>query len=133
MRRHERADVRVSELFETVNEKVFKPGFEQTKELPDGKYKLVAKPGYVKIDQKQSEQFRIEVQTMRGTQLGWVNFVRNGDELEALDLNVDKQFRRRGFATEMYKFARELGNTITPSGKQTALGKAFWSKKDHSK
>lgn len=125
--------MKVAELFEAVNVKVFKPGFEQTKELPGGKYKLVAKPGYVKIDQKQSDQFRIEVQTMRGTQLGWVNFVQNGDELEALDLNVDKQFRRRGLATEMYKFARELGNTIVPSGKQTALGKAFWSKKDHSK
>lgn len=122
----------LAELLEEVNQKVFKPGFEQVKELPGDKYKLVAKPGYVKIDQKQSEQFRIEYQTKRGTVLGWVNFVVNGDDLEALDLHVDKNFRRRGFATEMYKFARELGNSIAPSKKQTALGKAFWSVKDHS-
>ena len=118
---------------ELLNDKIFKPGFEETKSIMDGKYKLVATPGYVKSGAAQSEQFRIEVQTARGTKLGWVNFEIKNGKLEALDLNVDKQFRRRGLATEMYQFARELGNEIAPSSKQTDLGKKFWSVKDHSK
>jgi ribosomal protein S18 acetylase RimI-like enzyme len=120
-------------LTELVNASVFKPGFEKTKDIMDGKYKLVATPGYVKINAKESEQFRIEVQTARGTKLGWVNFENHDGVLKALDLHVDKQFRRRGLATEMYKFARELGNKIAPSDKQRGDGKAFWSKIDHSK
>ena len=124
--------MKVAELFEDVNQKVFRPGFEQTKELPNG-YKLIAKPGYVKIDAKQSEQFRIEVKTPKNVTIGWVNFEVKGDGkwLEALDLVVDKKHRRKGLATEMYKFARELGNTIKPSSKQTGMGKVFWTK-DHS-
>src|SRR6185503_14379671 len=123
--------MKVSELLEDVNPKVFKPGFEQVRELPGGKYKLVAKPGYVKMGAKQSEQFRIEVQLPKGTVVGWVNFEPKEDSLEALDLVVDKKHRRKGLATELYKFARDLENTIKPSGKQTALGKAFWTK-DHT-
>lgn len=120
-------------LCERVNRDIFRPGFEKTKLVLDDKYKLVATPGYVKLGDKESTQFRIEIQTIRGTKLGWVNFEIKDGKLEALDLNVDKNFRRRGFATEMYKFARELGNDIAPSLKQTELGKKFWSDKDHSK
>ncbi len=124
--------MKVQELLEKVNPQQFKPGFERVKELPGGKYKLVATNGYIKSGASESEQLRIEVQTMRGTKLGWVNFEVIDDNLEALDLNVDKQFRRRGLATAMYDFARELGNTIAPSRKQKPLGKLFWTK-DHSK
>ncbi len=123
-------------LTELVNTKAFMPGFEKTKTFTakDGKeYKLVATPGYVKINAKSSEQFRIEVQTVRGTKLGWVNFENKDGALQALDLDVADNFQRRGFATEMYKFARELGNTVEPSPKQTGDGKKFWSKIDHSK
>lgn len=124
--------MKVAELFEGVNAAQFKPGFERVKELPGGKYKLVVTNGYIKSGADKSEQLRIEVQTLRGTKLGWVNFEVVDGSLEALDLNVDKQFRRRGLATAMYDFARELGNTIAPSKKQTPLGKLFWTK-DHSK
>jgi ribosomal protein S18 acetylase RimI-like enzyme len=124
--------MKVSDLFEAVNQAQFKPGFSKEKAILDGKYKLVATNGYLKINSKQSDQFRIEVQTARGTKLGWVNFENKDGHLEALDLFVDKNFRRRGLATEMYKFARELGNDIRPSSKQLGNGKDFW-KKDHSK
>lgn len=124
--------MKVRELLEGVSKEIFKPGFERTKELPGGKYILVATPGRVLMGEKQSDQFRIEIRTLKGTKLGWVNFKDTRGSLEAIDLNIDKQFRRRGFATEMYAFARELGNSIVPSEKQTALGKAFWNK-DHSK
>ena len=63
--------------------------------------------------------------------LGFGNFENINDSLEALDLHVDPKHRRKGLATAMYKFARELGNDIAPSSKQTAMGKLFWTK-DHS-
>ena len=125
--------MRVDEL---INKKVFRQGFEQSKEILDGKYVLVAKHGYIPYTSKptyESPQFRIEVKTKKGVVVGWVNYENKDDNLEALDLFVHENHRRKGIASEMYKFARELGNDIRPSPKQTALGKKFWSVKDHSK
>lgn len=127
--------MKIHELFETVNKKVFMQGFEQEREILDGKYIIVAKHGYLPYTTPQtrvSNQFRIEVKTARGVQVGWVNFENIDDNLEALDLSVSEKHRRKGIASEMYKFARDLGNTIKPSSKQTAMGKKFWSDKDHS-
>jgi hypothetical protein len=120
-------------LNELVNNSVFNRGFEKTKDILDGKITLVAKHGYLPYSSTKkinvSHQFRIEA--LNGKQLvGWVNFERRGDDLEALDLVVNEPYRRKGIASQMYAFAKELGNSITPSSKQTALGKAFWTK-DH--
>lgn len=127
--------MKLKELFETVNDELFWEGYEKTKNILNSEYTLKAKAGYVKIDAKvkfKSEQFRIEVTDRGGKLVGWVNFEKVNDKLEALDLYVNAKHRRRGIATEMYRFARELGNDITPSSKQTGMGKIFWSK-DHSK
>lgn len=126
--------MRLEELCESVNKKVFMQGFEQEREILDGKYKLVAKHGYLPYTTPQthiSKQFRIEAKTAKGVMVGWVNFENIDDNLEALDLDVADRHQRKGIATEMYKFARDLGNTIKASPKQTALGKKFWNK-DHS-
>lgn len=128
--------MKVQELFEVVNSKVFREGFEKTKGILDGKYNLVATNGYLPYTTPQthvSSQFRIEVRTAKNVQVGWVNFEEVDGKLEALDLVVQPKHRQQGIATEMYKFARELGNDIRPSSKQTKSGKLFWSKKDHSK
>ena len=42
------------------------------------------------------------------------------------NVSVWKEYQRKGIATEVYKFVRELGNDIKPSTTQTAAGKAFW-------
>lgn len=126
--------MKVIELFEQVNPKVFQQGFEQEREILDGKYKLVAKHGYLPYTTPQtrvSKQFRIEAKTPKGVTIGWVNFENIDGNLEALDLSVQEKHRRKGIASEMYKFARSLGNTIKPSSKQTGMGKKFWTK-DHS-
>lgn len=126
--------MKVQELFETVNAKVFRAGFEKTKDILNGQYKLVAMAGYLPFTTPQtlvSNQFRIEARTPKNVRVGWVNFENIDDNLEALDLVVEPKHRRKGIATEMYKFARELGNTIKPSSKQTGMGKVFWNK-DHS-
>ena len=119
-------------LYEVINPKIFNLGFEQKKSILDGKYELIAKAGPMlyspgKVVTK-SEQFRIEAYKKR-VLVGWVNFEQKGDHLEALDLFVNKHHRQKGIASEMYVFAKELGNTIKPSSKQTALGKAFWAPK----
>lgn len=128
--------MKLSELVEKVNEKLFYQGYTETREILDGKYKLVATAGYVGYGAKpgfKSKQFRIVAKTDKGAEIGWVNFENKDGHLEALDLSIQAAHRRKGIATEMYKFARELGNDIAPSKLQTGMGKLFWSEKDHSK
>lgn len=128
--------MKVAELFEKVNDKIFWQDFSENKMILDGAYKLEARCGWIKINapnKYKSEQFRITAKTAKGAECGWVNFEKKGDKLEALDLSIQPAHRRKGIATEMYKFARELGNDIAPSSLQTGMGKQFWSKHDHSK
>ena len=130
--------MKVAELLEKVNDKIFWSNFREEKTITakDGKqYKLVATHGWIKINAKpayKSDQFRIVAKTDKGVEVGWVNFEKKDDKLEALDLSIQPASRQKGLATEMYKFARELGNDIAPSRLQTGMGKQFWSKIDHS-
>jgi len=117
-------------ITDEVNPSVFKRGFEKTK--PFGQYTLVAKHGALPyIPGKKatvSDQFRIEAYDGKAM-IAWVNFENVVDNLEALDLVVQPDYRRQGIATAMYDFAKELSNTIVPSSKQTPDGKAFWKGK----
>ena len=127
--------MRATEFAETVNDKLFYQGYEHKKPILGGKYVLLATSGYVGYGAKpghKSTQFRIVARTAKGAEVGWVNFENKDDRLEALDLSIQPAHRRRGIATEMYRFARELGNDIAPSRLQTGMGKQFWNK-DHSK
>jgi hypothetical protein len=120
---------------EAVNDKVFFTDFKKEKEILDGEYKLIASAGYVGYGSKpgfKSDQFRIVAKTAKGAEVGWVNFEKHDDHLEALDLSIQPAHRRKGIATEMYKLARECGNDVAPSKLQTGMGKTFWNK-DHSK
>lgn len=121
-------------LFEVINSKIFNLGFEQKKSILNDEYELVAKAGPMLYSTKgivtKSEQFRIEAYRKK-VLVGWVNFEPKGDHLEALDLFVNKNHRQKGIASEMYVFAKELGNSIKKSEKQTSMGKLFWNK-DHT-
>lgn len=118
-------------LDEIYNPRVFSRGFE--KEQSHGRYRLVAKHGQLpwlghgKVPMT-SDQFRIEAYLGRNM-VGWVNFEVVDDHLEAIDVVVDKKHRRQGIATAMYKFAKGLGNDISPSSKQTGMGRDFWATK----
>jgi ribosomal protein S18 acetylase RimI-like enzyme len=122
-------------LLDKVNDKVFYTDFHKEKKILDDSYTLIATAGYVGYGAKEgfkSEQFRIVAKTSKGVECGWVNFENKDGKLEALDLSIQPAHRRKGIATEMYKFARELGNDIAPSRLQTGMGKQFWNK-DHAK
>lgn len=122
-------------LLDKVNDKVFYTDFHREKKILDDAYTLIATAGYVGYGAKEgfkSNQFRIVAKTTKGVECGWVNFENKDGKLEALDLSIQPAHRRKGIATEMYKFARELGNDIAPSRLQTGMGKQFWNK-DHSK
>lgn len=128
--------MKVKDLLEKVNDKIFWSDFREEKyiKIPEGEVQLVATAGYIGYGAKpgfKSTQFRI-VAKFKGAEIGWVNFEKHDEKLEALDLSIQASHRRKGIATEMYKFARELGNDIAPSKLQTGMGKIFWSKKDHS-
>jgi ribosomal protein S18 acetylase RimI-like enzyme len=128
--------MKLAELFEKINDKVFWQDFSKDKEILDGAYTLQARCGWIKINapnKYKSDQFRITAKSKKQGEVGWVNFEVKDGKLEALDLSIQPAHRRKGIATEMYKFARELGNDIAPSRLQTGMGKQFWSQKDHSK
>lgn len=127
--------MKINELLEKVNDKIFYTDFKKEKDILDGEYHLVATCGYVGYGSKpgfKSKQFRIVAKTKNGVEIGWVNFENKDDALEALDLSIQPAHRRKGIASQMYKFARELGNDIRPSSLQTSMGKLFWSKKNHA-
>ncbi len=116
-------------LTEIVNKSIFNRGFEKTKTILNGKYELTAKCGIIPYNPNKkinvSSQFRIEAK--KGKQLvGWVNFEERNNSLVAIDVVVVEEHRRKGIATAMYDFAKELGNSISPSSMQTKLGKEFW-------
>ena len=87
-------------LNEIFNPDVFQRGFET--QAQHGRYHLTARHG----------------------QLPWL-----GHGREAIDVVVNAKHRRRGLATAMYRLARDLGNDIRPSSKQTGMGREFWRSK----
>lgn len=112
-----------------INPEVFREGFQKIKELVGGR-KLVA---YSTRDEY-GPVFRVSTRGPDGAELGSADFIptrgglkmmKDRDLMSALT-EVDPRVQRQGLATEMYKFAAELGNDIVPSTAQTLEGKAMW-------
>jgi hypothetical protein len=122
---------------EYVNKDTVTPGFKKEKWIMGGKYKLVATARDRKND-KDAEGLIIKVidpedtSVFRPGEVGSVRLIVKGDgsyddrALSASLLGVDDDHQRKGLASAMYQFARELGNDIMPSNAQTDMGKAFW-------
>lgn len=122
---------------EYVNKDTVTPGFKKEKWIMGGKYKLVATARDRKND-KDAEGLIIKVidpedtSVFRPGEVGSVRLIVKGDgsyddkTLSASLLGVDDDHQRKGLASAMYQFARELGNDIMPSNSQTDMGKAFW-------
>lgn len=111
--------------YESVNADIFTKGFRKEKSIPNSNFRLIASCGWINKGDVSDE---LKVTAMDGrTEAGYATFKINKDSLEAHDLQIKPMFRRKGIASEIYKFVEELGNTIKPSNLQTSDGKKFWS------
>jgi ribosomal protein S18 acetylase RimI-like enzyme len=122
---------------EKINPSILEPDFseEKTVMIQGEPYVLRAST----LNSRMVPQIRIEAIAPNGKSVGYVRFVvHNADQrpgwfsrpeepyLSAGNLSVWNDYQRRGIASAMYNFARELGNDIQPSGTQTDQGRAFW-------
>jgi len=110
-----------------VNPEVFIEGFQKAKDLVERGLRLIARGAkdslaiYAYDPQTREIAGRATFVPSRG---GLVEL--KDRNLHSAGTEVDPFFQRQGLATEMYKFARELGNDIEPSKFQTEQGKAMW-------
>ena len=130
--------MRISEL---INPDIVDPNFHAEKQIDTsvGKLTLVAK----NIAAGNVPQFVVNVMNDEGKSIGYFRFVvadyrpdkklfgfkiksKSDPYVVGGNISVWREFQRKGIATQVYKFVRELGNDIKPSTRQTADGKAFW-------
>jgi|694.fasta_scaffold47230_5 hypothetical protein len=111
------------DIYEGLNPETLKPGFQHEKQV--GELKFVARaipPSWT------SREVSLEINVFYGGQkIAGVLFIPQGNSLQGNFLTVHKDFRRKGIATQMYRYARSLGNTIEPNLRdQKPEGRAVW-------
>lgn len=111
-----------------INPEVFVEGFRKIKDVTEKGLRLVAKSN----DQHGRKLLEITAFDPKTKQaVGYVSFepTQRGLEpvIEPANTFVKSEFRRRGIATEMARFAEEMGNDIARSNIETPSGKGFWS------
>lgn len=119
-----------------INPEVFKEGFERVKNLSDKGIKLIARfreSGFDGNPVLVIEAYRKDrSNTARDLPIGNVEFettsgkISKNSDLFAVEARVNPHLRRQGIATEMYRFARELGNDIRWANSQTDAGFNMW-------
>lgn len=125
-------------LSERVNLDVFSPGtqLEKTVDIPGiGSVilKLSGKPASMDIP-----YIQIQAYAPDGDEVGYFRFHVFGLDttpyVTAGNIRVHREYQRRGVATAVYQWMRELGNDIKPSTSRTDQGRAMWSgfEKKHS-
>lgn len=103
-----------------VNPAVFKEGFEKTKELANGVVLRATSDG---------QNLTIKA-TRNGEYVGGATFNRTSPTAHPMHTDIQAPMvgsRESGTATQMYRFASELGNDIVPSKKKTDAGVAMWN------
>lgn len=116
-----------------INPEVFREGFHKVKKIISKGISLIARGG--------PEGLRIEVMNDKGVRLGGAifdkktmlpeNFTGKGDLSEHQSLfsrgtGITQSEQGKGYATEIYKFASELGNDIVPSFSRSPEGRKMW-------
>jgi hypothetical protein len=106
-----------------INPEVFKEGFQKLKQLADGTWLRAFSHG---------DTLTIEA-TKDSHKLGGAVYEKTSKYTSPAETNLaatatgfNKEFQRKGLATEVYKFASELGNDIVPSKIRTKEGSAMW-------
>jgi len=123
--------MKITELLdEQINSKIFHKNFLKKKSILDSRYQLIARAGWPG-PQDTSREFKITAVSADGREVAWATFIATDDHnLVADELQVQPAHRRRGIASEIYKFVSELGNSIVPSPLQTTDGKKFWASRN---
>jgi GNAT superfamily N-acetyltransferase len=101
-----------------INPEVFKEGFQRLKQLADGTW--------LRAHFDSRTGLNIEARK-DGHIIGNVVFDKGKDELRTFSVKVEPDYQRQGYATELYQFAKELGNDIGSNGGmgRTEAGKGF--------
>lgn len=128
---------------EAVNPDIVKPNFtaEKTIDIKDvGAVKLTAH----NISTDHPPQFRVDVINDQGKNIGYFRFIvvdwepepkyrifsrfakRKDPYVIGGNVNVWKEYQRRGIARAVYQWVKSMGNDIKPSTTQTSAGQAMW-------
>jgi hypothetical protein len=111
-----------------INPEVFKDGFEKLKKLADGTWlRAFSEDGVLKVEARKDGHI-VGTTVFDQSPAKGVPFDETPSSLnlEAHTADVVRSERGKGHATEMYKFAAELGNDIQASENQTQAGRAMW-------
>lgn len=119
--------MRITDLQETVNHDVFNPAFNDTQFFDGLTYRASSEE-----DHQGKPYFVIKVFDDNFERVGLVKFAlykddKGGEWLESLISAIQPEYQGRGIASNIYAYARMLGNTIKPSSDQTAMGRAMWT------
>jgi hypothetical protein len=108
-----------------INPEVFKEGFQKLKQLADGTWlRAYSDMGEFRIEAIK-DSHRVG-ETYMGPEY---RDRKNSSErdLQAWITKVNPDHQGKGLASEMYKFASELGNDVVAGTSQTPAGRALWS------
>jgi GNAT superfamily N-acetyltransferase len=119
--------MRLLDLKETVNHDVFNPAFNDTQIFDGLTYRATSEE-----DHQGKPYFVIRVYDDAFVRVGLVKFAlykddKGGEWLESLISAIHPEYQGKGIASNIYAYARMLGNTIKPSSDQTAQGRAMWT------
>lgn len=128
--------MRANEIIcEYVNKKIFQNGWKDSRTVLDGKYRLEAEvkewAGKPRLFIHVYDDNAIDIWSdkPRTKEVGYAKFSPRGfifKDLVADMVHVAAEYRRKGIASAMYKYAHELGNSVKPSTAQLGPGKEFW-------
>lgn len=112
-------------------DKMFTKLYNAKKKILNDKFTIYVTPGWIHKGDERSKYIKVIAKDEHYEEIGWATFEPKEDKLIAADINIQPRYRRKGIASEIYKFIEELAQTtIVKSELQTDLGKLFWTKRN---
>ena len=120
-----------------INPEVFKEGFEKLKQLADGIWLRAytdEKGTHIEAvkDSHTVGEVHLELLDKHGTRWRvtpsdeYMAAEKGNMNTQSASTKVAEGSQRQGIASELYRFASELGNDVVPSDNRTPAGKAMW-------
>jgi hypothetical protein len=79
------------------------------------------------ISKTEDDSITLYIEDSNGNQIGMASFNKGKDgKYKANNVNIQKEYKRRGIGTKIYEYVEKLGVELRPSMDQTPEGKAFW-------